>query len=236
MIGHARTDDQCTIPVGLYWAACAASAPTIALDGDGRIYPVTGPAPVTALFDSSDGACRPLEAPSHATYGLAPAIPDTDFEAVAARVRDTGHRLRPIELAGGGFTRDTGGMFDTQLDLACRRFVDVDGLSRCAPRPGYQLEQYFADPACTTPLEVMRPFGVGFEPIGFPFEDVAGTPLGVHPSIGAPYRRRGALHAGPVYLRFPPDPCFDATPATPLYRVGGSIALADLVVLESQLP
>lgn len=65
-------------------------------------------------------------------------------------------------------------------------------------------------------------------------DEVAGTPLGGPPSTGAPYWPRGALHNGPVYLRVPPQPCFAATPGTPLYRLGARIELADLAVLTPQ--
>jgi hypothetical protein len=140
-------DAGCSEPL----AALATGAPELAthhgpLTGCHALYRVAATAEPAAVYEILGGACVMVPRPAGTLYALGEGVPPTS----AARVHTgTTSRLAPIELVDDSVRWPDGFVFDRLLAGECRRRSREDSIV-CEPHATARVQEFFADPACTT--------------------------------------------------------------------------------------
>jgi hypothetical protein len=116
---------------------------------------------MSVVITDTGWSCSPFQAtvtPGYTLYRAGAAIADAGFAPVVEE-RGAGARIQPAYLRAGNHRAITG-YHDTQLELPCAPTEVAPGAWRCLPAlHGIWTRFFFADPACTEPLEVLFHYG-----------------------------------------------------------------------------
>lgn len=155
-----QPDASCEVPAPAYgrrteMEACRIRSRVFALEA-----PVAG---LPLYWNDAEGSCEPYPMPvgmAGTPYGL-PATQELapgTFAAVSETPEPSGEdglgRLQISRLQTDDGFSEVGGLYDRELQVACRPVATADGETRCLPPIAGLARELFSDPTCATPRRV----------------------------------------------------------------------------------